>query len=295
VKIDFPWPSLPSCAEKPFWTGHGFKVGSGIEPVLAYGGEKSGWSDELTAFHEKTAGGNHFIDVASRRHALDQTKKHIQNISPVILEIGCSSGFMLRLLRKQFPNALTIGSDYVIGALLRLAREIPDLPLLQFDLTTCPLPDDHLDAVILLNVLEHIPDDAAAIAQVFRILRPGGIAVIEVPAGPALFDYYDQLLMHHRRYSFTMLNHLVQRTNFRVINRSHLGFFLYPGFWIVKQRNRRSTLPNHTNIRKAVDRNIRDSGRSGLFKIFMQFELFLGRWISYPFGIRCLLTLQKPF
>ena len=43
---------------------------------------------------------------------------------------------------------------------------------------------------MLLNVLEHIDDHSSAIAQVARVLKPGGVAVVEVPAGPHLYDTY---------------------------------------------------------------------------------------------------------
>jgi 2-polyprenyl-3-methyl-5-hydroxy-6-metoxy-1,4-benzoquinol methylase len=150
--------------------------------------------------------------------------------APVILEIGCSSGFMLMLARERLPNARWIGSDYVRGPLEKLAAEVPQLPLLHFDLRTCPLPDDSVDAVLLLNVLEHIDDDALAMHQVHRILRPGGVAVIEVPARPELYDVYDELLMHHRRYTGAGLRQLLLTAGFEISRFSHLGTLLYPLF-----------------------------------------------------------------
>jgi ubiquinone/menaquinone biosynthesis C-methylase UbiE len=116
---------------------------------------------------------------------------------------------MLRLIRDRLPRAFAIGADYVLGPLTNLANKMPDIPLLQSDLTRCPLPDRSLDVVVLLNVLEHIRDDSAAAAQVFRILKPGDIAAIEVPAGPRLYDAYDRILMHERWYSFGQLKKLL--------------------------------------------------------------------------------------
>ena len=128
-----------------------------------YGIGTSGWTDELTSFHEDTAGANHPIDRASRRDAIGQLRRHIHENAPTILEVGCSSGFMLHEIRRHFPEAGVIGADYVRRPLDVLAAEMPEVPLLQFDLTQCPLPDQSIDAVVLLNVLEHIEDDAAAV------------------------------------------------------------------------------------------------------------------------------------
>src|SRR6202011_4777481 len=113
---------------------------------------------------------------ASRRHTLGQLRRWLAAESPVIIDIGCSSGLMLDLLRREFPHASILGADYVRGPLEALARERAGVPLLQFDLTSCPLPDMSFDGIVLLNVLEHIEDDEAALAHVARILKPGGIA-----------------------------------------------------------------------------------------------------------------------
>src|SRR6266550_7101789 len=117
MSFDFPWPVPPGYSHSPVWTGHGFQLGDLAVPVLSYETGSSGWTDDLTSFHEEHAGSAHFIDRASRQRALDQLDKHLKAGSPVILEIGCSSGFMLRAMREQLPQAFLIGSDYVLGPL----------------------------------------------------------------------------------------------------------------------------------------------------------------------------------
>ena len=101
-------------------------------------------------------------------------KRGISGAAPIILEVGCSSGFLLREMRAAIPQAMLIGSDFISGPLEALHQSMPDLPLLQFDLVQCPLPSDSIDAVVALNVLEHIEDHQGALRQMFRILRPGG-------------------------------------------------------------------------------------------------------------------------
>jgi len=284
---------LPGKSERPLWTGYEFQVGDHPLRVLSYETRGSGWTDDLTFFHEKKAGADHSIDLVSREYALGQVRRFVRVPTPFILEVGCSSGFFLRLLLERMPEAFLIGSDYVPGPLLQLSRDLPGLPLLQFDVTRCPLPSQSLDAVVLLNVLEHIKDDSAAMAQVFRILKPGGIAVIEVPAGPRLFDAYDKLLMHERRYSSSQLKKLVLGVGFEILSHSHLGFFLYPGFWWVKRRNRKYVGREEKVQREIVAKNIGSTKESHLLKTILQMEMALGRWIAYPFGIRCLLTCRR--
>jgi SAM-dependent methyltransferase len=294
VIVPFTLPPQSPGKPIPNWVGNGFRVGGKVLPVLEYSSNAHGWTDDLTTMHEETAGSDHFIDRASRQHALEQVCKYVKGKTPVILEVGCSSGFMLRLIRDRLTDALVMGSDVVHDPLEQLAAKFPDVPLFRFDLTHCPLPDNSVDAVVMLNVLEHIENDTAAMQQVYRILKPDGILVVEVPAGPHLYDVYDKLLRHYRRYTSSSLRGLVKRANFQIIEQSHLGFLMYPGFWLVKQRNKRFLSEESAAHRRIVEKNIRDSGGSPLLKAIMQLELALGRWVSYPLGIRCLLTSSKP-
>ena len=62
----------------------------------------------------------------------------------------------------------------------------------------------------MLNVLEHIEDDNEALMQAKRILKPGGILVLEIPAGPHLYDIYDKFLRHFRRYNLSGLTNQLQ-------------------------------------------------------------------------------------
>jgi SAM-dependent methyltransferase len=241
--------------------------------------------------HEDVAGAAHPIDVASRRHAVDQLRRHLPRADGVVLEVGCSSGYLLRDMRDALPEAFLIGADYVRGPLEALAAAMPTVPILQFDLQRCPLPDASIDAVVLLNVLEHIEDDASAVGHLFRVLRPGGVAVVEIPAGPGLFDVYDKQLMHFRRYRLKGVLSLFQNAGFRIEKASHLGFFVYPAFWAVKKKNR--WFAKEQAAADVVAKDIKTSANPVLASL-MKLELKLGERMSFPVGIRCVLTCRKP-
>jgi SAM-dependent methyltransferase len=164
---------------------------------------------------------------------------------------------------------------------------------MQFNLVECPLPDACLDVVVLLNVLEHIEDDAGAARQVHRILRPGGIAVVEVPAGPDLFDIYDRQLLHFRRYDTRGLERLLRGAGFEILEASHLGFFVYPFFRATKRRNQRFLSAPPEEQRRVVAANISGSGRSHLAGAVMRMEMSLHQWLTFPCGVRCLMTARR--
>jgi len=289
----FPWPALPGSQETPRWLGDGFEYRGKRCKVLCYAENESNWSDELTELHELEAGGDHPMDIASRALAISSIERYCEGPSPLLLEVGSSSGYLLEEIRSLFPEARVIGSDYIAGPLEKLASRVPSIPLLQFDLRTCPLPSNTFDGVILLNVLEHIDDDVAAIRQIARILKPRGIAHIEVPSNPDCYDIYDEHLLHHRRYRAADLVRTLRQEGFEILKATHLGVFLYPVFWLVKKRNRRLLKLPKERKEQIVAGQIRRTRQSRLLSLCMRMELFIGGKISYPCGIRCILVVRK--
>ena len=163
--LPFELPPPPGYSVSPKWDGLNFTIGDQCSPVLEYSTNFSGWTDNLTALHEELIGANHPIDIASRVHACSQVKEHIPNGRGVIMEIGCSSGYLLRDLGTIFPDAIVIGGDVVREPLFKLAERLPGIPLIRFDLLQSPLPDNIADVLVMLNVLEHIEDDVAALKK----------------------------------------------------------------------------------------------------------------------------------
>jgi SAM-dependent methyltransferase len=290
---NFPWPKPLNTHETPVWCGDAFMLGTEQRRILEFGEAESHWSSELTLLHEQEAGANHPIDQASRHLAVASLKQFVDAKAPVILDVGSSSGYILREIQQAVPDAALIGSDYLLTPLLTLAEKMPELPILQFDVRHCPLTGDCIDAITALNVLEHIDQDEEALSQIYRILRPGGVAHIEVPAGPELFDIYDELLLHHRRYRLHDLVAMVRRVGFEVLKKTHLGFFVFPGFWFAKKRNRRLLSVPDAKKKQRVAAQIRSSNRGRVLAGCLTIERFFGRKFSYPWGIRCVVVGRK--
>jgi SAM-dependent methyltransferase len=248
------------------------------------------WSDELEELHEESSR-DHFLDVWTRNALLDA----IEDLHPdVVLDAGCSSGWLLADLRAKYPAARLIGVDLVAGGLRRANGLVPDAELLLADVCDLPIEDDSVDAVLSANLLEHVPDDTKALGEFHRILRPGGIAAIVIPAGPRTYDYYDKFLGHERRYARGELAR--KAAGFEILHDSHLGAVIYPAFWAVKMRNRRAH-PNPTaeERQSLVQRDIDRTASSALGAATTRLERALTRrGVSFPFGIRGFTVLRKP-
>lgn len=273
----------------PQWDGLNFVFDGQCTPVLEYSENFAGWSDDLTALHEEAAGDSHPIDLASRQNAIQQVSKYLPSARTVIMEIGCSSGFLLNDLAKEFPKTVLIGADVVKEPLYRLAKNLPGIPLLRFDLLKCPLPDNSVDILIMLNVLEHIEHDVDALKKAFNLLKPGGALIVEVPAGPLLYDAYDAELQHFRRYSPVELQNKLKQAGFIITRRSHLGFLLFPAFAAVKLINKWRYKKNTTVVRQQAA----NTSASWLVKIAMTVESKFLSGANLPFGIRCQMTAVK--
>ncbi|MBV8376233.1 MAG: class I SAM-dependent methyltransferase [Verrucomicrobia bacterium] len=290
--VGFPWPSIGE--RVPAWNGSHFLIDSERCEILTYSQSESAWSPELTALHEKEASTSHPIDIASRRLATESMKLVGTRRNPVVLDVGCSSGFLVQDLLREIPNAAVIGADYLPDVVLNAARRVRSAPFLQFDLRSCPLAGDCLDGVTALNVLEHIDDDFKALQEIQRILKPGGFAHIEVPADPASFDLYDEVLMHFRRYRLRDLKIKAREAGFAILKATHLGFFVYPLFKLVKRRNQKTGLHlNYHQKKEIVARQIGTTARTPILSGVFELERFLGSVFSYSCGIRAVLRLQK--
>ena len=277
------------------WDGDHFDIDGEFHRVLVYGVGPSGWTDDLTQLHEEaTDSGSHFIDRASRTCALRALQKAFANNPATILEIGCSGGHLLRDMQQAMPQARLMGGDYTLNTLHQLAPKIsPAIPLIRFDLTQCPLPASSVDGVVLLNVLEHIEDHEAAMRHLARIIRPGGQVVIEVPAGPELFDDYDRELLHFRRYTLESLTDLIEQAGFEITSKNYLGALLYPAFRLSKRRSQsiqRSEVDRAHHVQKAIEATSRFNWFGSAL---MAAEAVLAPLITFPKGIRCVLSARR--
>jgi SAM-dependent methyltransferase len=109
--------------------------------------------------------------------------------------------------------------------------------------TRLPFRPGTFDAVVASDVLEHIEDDRTAISEIARVLRPGGTAIISVPAHPWLYSEHDAALHHVRRYSKTALRNLVAQAGLRIRRLSYWNATLFPVVCIHRLLGKR----HHTN------------------------------------------------
>lgn len=274
----------------------GWRLADGtVAPFLSYVDDDAAvnWSDELEDLHEESSR-DHFIDVWTRGAMLERLGPVPEGGS--IIDLGCSTGYLLEDLRDAYPGRRLIGVDLVAPGLAKAHELLPDAWLLRADVCDLPLADSSVDAVVSANLLEHVPDDRGALREVFRILKPGGLAVAVIPAGPGTYDYYDRFLGHERRYANGELGGKAREAGLEVLEDAHLGSVLYPAFWAVKKRNRmRYDQIEGEALERKVAEDIENTQNSSFGALTCRVERsLLRRRVRIPFGVRGITVMRRP-
>lgn len=151
-----------------------------------------------------------------------------------ILDVGAGTGGTTRAL-SRYGRVEALEIDPV--ALVHLRTRAIDA------VHTAPLPDPGLpsasfDLITAFDVLEHLPDDRAVLADIHRLLRPGGRFLATVPAHPSLWTAHDDHHHHQRRYTRTALRSLLEGAGLRVSLLSPWMTLLFPLFLADRARQR---------------------------------------------------------
>jgi SAM-dependent methyltransferase len=155
-----------------------------------------------------------------------------------ICEVGAGIGSMSALIADSRPDllVLTDTDPYYRGVLQDRFASSPEVVVDQLTLPDVSAGDRYqhyaLDTVVALNVIEHIAGDVAALGSIAAMLRPGGRAVILVPAFQELFGSLDRELGHVRRYTRTSLSRRMREAGFRIERAFYFNLVGTIGWWV---------------------------------------------------------------
>ena len=173
---------------------------------------------------------HHWWFQGSRRVLLDTARRHWPRSRPGrplrLLDLGCGTGLTLDLFGRE-PGVHVHGLDLSPSA-LGFCRQRGLERLVCGSMDAVPFATDTFDVVTALDVIEHIDDDLAALREVARVLRPGGMALVAVPAHPWLFSDHDRALHHVRRYRRRELRERLAAAGLRTDFESYYNALLFP-------------------------------------------------------------------
>ncbi|HTB83405.1 MAG TPA: class I SAM-dependent methyltransferase [Candidatus Sulfotelmatobacter sp.] len=149
-----------------------------------------------------------------------------------VLEVGGGIGNFTPQLAAVAGEVVSLEpNEYCFRRLAEKTHGLRNVTVLQATVESMEsvLPaGDKFDAVVLMNVLEHIQDDHAVLAALMRRLKPGGRMVVLVPAGPWAFGRTDERLGHYRRYDKRSARALFSRLG---LGMEFLRYYNFIGIW----------------------------------------------------------------
>jgi SAM-dependent methyltransferase len=207
-----------------------------------------------------------------------------------ILDAGCGSGRTLEELAdygtvaglELNPDAADVARDRGCGE-VHVGR-----------LEELPWSSDTFELITCLDVIEHVPDDRAALRELRRVSRPDGWLLATVPAYQALWSYHDEANHHFRRYGRATLRAAVADAGWRLERMTSFNMLLFPPAAVVRLAQRRLRRNGGDPDEQRFDLHLGPSWLNDILERPLRAEAnWLRRGHTLPAGLSLLAVLQN--
>lgn len=135
-----------------------------------------------------------------------------------ILEVGCGIGNFTEIL-TDYGEVFAVDIDKNNLYVCKKSAKGAKVGFGDIEKGSVFFDDQLFDTIVCLNVLEHIKDDAAALENMYNLLKKGGVLILLVPANKSLFGQIDKSIGHFRRYDKKELVNFLENKGFKVIRK----------------------------------------------------------------------------
>ncbi len=171
---------------------------------------------------------------ALHRHVIRNLGRHLPVAPAQVLDAGCGTGGLLRRLHEAQPSWQLTGLDFSPLA-CALARERSGATIVQGSIAALPFGDATFDAVVSCDVVCQVAEPGRALRELRRGLKPGGLAVLTMPAYQWMYSYHDREVGNLRRYARHEVNALVRVAGFDVVSSTYWNTLPFP-FAVVRRK-----------------------------------------------------------
>lgn len=201
-----------------------------------------------------------------------------------ILEVGCGSGGNLELL-SRYGNVYAHDCDAVARELAN-SRKIVQVEYGMLP-DNIPFKEQRFDLIALLDVLEHIDDDVAALGALYGRLKPNGVLLVTVPAYNFLWSHHDVVNEHKRRYHRVQLERLMHKVGYHVKYMTYFNTLLFPAILAIR------FLENVLRMEDANDISMPSKYVNAILRTILASERVLIPHMRLPFGLSILAIARK--
>lgn len=203
-----------------------------------------------------------------------------------VLDIGTSTGTNLRMLRDLGFTDVT-GLDFSAEAIAYCASKGLG-EVRQGDICAMPFPDASFDLVLATDIIEHVDDDETALAEIARVLRPGGRVLVTVPAFQMIWGLQDRVAQHKRRYLQPQLLGRIRDAGLQVQTAYYFNYLLFLPILAARR------LIDLFKVKVESEAELNTGGTNWLFDKIFTFDVMTARRIKPPFGVSILAFASKP-
>lgn len=204
-----------------------------------------------------------------------------------ILEAGCGTGGNLTMLAR-YGQVAAMELDETA---CQLANERQVTTVKQGSLPDAIPFTSQYDLIVILDVLEHIDDDLAALEILSARLKPNSWLLITVPAYQFLWSYHDEINHHKRRYTLKNLQRVVRQAGYSIRYGSYFNTWLFP--LVSGVRLLKNLLKIDQKSVASSDLNLPAKPINKFLTFLFASERYLINRFSLPFGVSVVLIAQK--
>ena len=239
--------------------------------------------DEIERFHWWWEGRRKLVDMFLPK-----------KVGMKILDIGCGTGETMSFVKKIRKGSVVYGVDTSVEA-VRYTKKRGHKLVYRADARKLPFAAVMFDAVLILDVLEHIVEHDRVLSEARRVLKPGGVVIVTSPALPIIWSAHDDNQGHVRRYTRETLLKVAKKSGLETEKVSYFNFVLAAPIMAIRLASRIPGFGFLASYNNGINYEVAHVGAvNALLRRLFVGEVGMIEALEYPIGISVVGVFSRP-